>query len=327
MDGVILQQGRFTSTGVAVTLNIRSDVDWMWVYNYTVINAGTADNGAKYYWQRGLNDNDGIITAYNAAGTAVTMATSASVPVNGFTLADTSGNPMGGSVALTGITNGNPPQVNTASTAGLIAGDVVRIFNTVGAQQLGGMDFTINTVVANTSFLLRWMAQIANANPGAGTYRKVNWQSIFYPRNRYISAITQAASAVVTMTVTHGFTVGQEVRFKVPSEYGMTQIDGLTGTITAISAANNTITVDINSTAFTAFAFPLSAVGAAGFTQAQVVPVGEAADGAYANLLDDATENVSLIGMTLAAGTRSPAGSNGNVIYWVAGKSFSVDNQ
>ena len=44
----------------------------------------------------------------------------------------------------------------------------------------------------------------------------------------------------------------------------MSEMDELIGNITAISTANNTITVDIVSTGFTAFAFPTSAVAGAG---------------------------------------------------------------
>ena len=35
MDNTIIQQGMFTSTGSSVTVNLRSDVDWMMVYNTT----------------------------------------------------------------------------------------------------------------------------------------------------------------------------------------------------------------------------------------------------------------------------------------------------
>jgi hypothetical protein len=103
----------------------------------------------------------------------------------------------------------------------------------------------------------------------------------------------------------------------------MTEMNKLTGTITAV--ATNTVTVDIESSAFTAFAFPATA--AVPFTPAVMVPVGEAAEESYVNLLDDATTNTGYIGIQLAAGTTSPAGALNDVIYWVAGKSFSVTNE
>jgi len=63
-----------------------------------------------------------------------------------------------------------------------------------------------------------------------------------------VTAITQAASAVVTVGA-HTFAVGESVHFV--SVVGMTQINGLRGTITAFDAT--TITVAINSSAFSAY--------------------------------------------------------------------------
>jgi hypothetical protein len=119
------------------------------------------------------------------------------------------------------------------------------------------------------------------------------------------------------MSVTHGFSVDEVVRFIVPSDFGMTQLDNLTGKITAVNTTTNTITVDIDSSAFTAFAWP--AASSAPLNFAQVVPVG--IDGS--NSVSDATDNVSFIGMELGAGADGPAGSSSDVIYWRAGKAFS----
>ena len=60
-----------------------------------------------------------------------------------------------------------------------------------------------------------------------------------------ITAITKATQAVVTIG-THSFTTTEQVYFS--DIVGMTQMNGLTGTITAVAAT--TITVNINSTAF-----------------------------------------------------------------------------
>jgi len=63
-----------------------------------------------------------------------------------------------------------------------------------------------------------------------------------------ITAITNAASAVVTVG-TQTFVLGDVIAFSGVS--GMTQINGLTGTVTAIGAT--TITVNINSTSFSTY--------------------------------------------------------------------------
>jgi hypothetical protein len=141
---------------------------------------------------------------------------------------------------------------------------------------------------------------------------------MYYPRRRYISSITQAAAAVIELTVLHDFEVGEVVRIQVPDAFDMTEINGLQGEITAVDNLLNTITVDIDSTAFTAFAWPLTAD--VPFTPAQVIPVG---DSEQTSLV--ATQNVSHVGIELAAGVDGPAGVLNDEIYWIAGVSFEVD--
>lgn len=332
-------QGRFTSTGANVVIQLRSDLDWMWVKNQTVSYAAGAGTGAEFYWQRGYTQGRGDIYTKTAATNALAKAQIAAN--SGFYLVDSSVNLPGPSLALTGITAGNPPVVNTANTASLSNGDIVRIFNTVGAQQLGGLDFTIGALSAGVSFTLAYMAQIASANPGAGTFRRIPYNPYFYPSSRYITKIevdpSNSAQAIVTLSVTHSYTVGQVVRLIIPTvtalAYGMTALDGVQATIVAIGAADadgvtNTITIDQDVSGFSAFAFPLTT--APGFTPAQVVPMGENTAEALllgANILGDSTVNTAYIGIQLVAGASSPAGVANDVIYWVAGKSFMVDNR
>lgn len=332
-------QGRFTSTGANVVIQLRSDLDWMWVKNQTVSYAAGAGTGAEFYWQRGMAQGRGTEYKKTAATNALQVGQIAANA--GFYLVDSSVNLPGPSLALTGITAGNPPVVNTANTASLSNGDIVRIFNTVGAKQLGGLDFTIGNISAGVSFELSYMAQIASANPGAGTFRRIPYNPYFYPSSRYITKIevdpSNSAQAIVTLSVTHSYTVGQVVRLIIPTvtalAYGMTQLNGVQATIVAIGAADadgktNTITIDQDVSGFSAFAFPLTT--APGFTPAQVVPMGENTAEALllgANILGDSTVNTAYIGIQLVAGADSPAGVASDVIYWVAGKSFSVDNQ
>lgn len=67
-------------------------------------------------------------------------------------------------------------------------------------------------------------------------------------KTRAVTGITQAASAVVTVGA-HTFAAGESVHFS--GAVGMTEINGLRGAITATGAT--TITVAINSSAFTAY--------------------------------------------------------------------------
>lgn len=325
MDGTIIQQGSFVSTGIPVTLQIRSGIDWMNIYNYTQMAAQNNATGYQFYWQRGFAVNDGVVYYHPAGNHTSAITTSATGigagAVGGFTLVDSSLQSPGPAVALTAITAANPPVVTTASTALLSTGNVVRIINTTNMAQIGGMDFSINVINGTTFGLTNMFLNGVTAGTN-GFYRVIKFDPIFYPRRRSITRITQAASAVITTSVDHGYTVGQDIRFSVPAAFGMTQMDGLTGSITAVT--NATFTVNIDSTGFTAFVFPLNA--AVPFTPAQAVPFGEAADTSIVdpNLLGDATLNTGYLGMLLAAGATSPAGQNADVIYWTAGKSFNT---
>ena len=329
MDNTIIQQGKFTSDGANKTIQLRSDVDWMAVYNYTQSVNGTGSGQVvAAYWQRGLASG----YAFAQTKTATTLATINTVLTSGgFTLVDSSLQTPGTlNATITAVSNAAIPVVSNSGTNGLVAGDVVRIINVAGAQQLGGIDFTVgyNTLTSGT-FSLDYMAQIVAGT--TGSWRKISFNPIFYPRRRVITKITKASSAVVTLSVTHGYKVGQAVRFQVPADFGMVEMNGLLGTITAIdttTTSGNSITVDIDSSAFTTFAWPTTSSVA--FTPAEVIPVGEDTAEALADAVDilsDATNNESYIGMVLGGGASGPAGAASDVIYWRAGKSFSVDNQ
>lgn len=329
MDNTIIQQGKFTSTGAAVTLQLRSDVDWLKVYNYTQFASGTGNSQVvAAIWQRGMAADTGLV--YTKTVTTL-AAVPAALSSGGFTLIDSSVQTPGTlNATITAISSASIPVATNSGTNGLSAGDVVRIINVTSAQQLGGIDFTVGyNTLSSSTFSLDYMAQIVAGT--TGSWRKINFNPIFYPRRRVITKITKAASAVVTLSVTHGYTVGQEVRFQVPADFGMVEMNGLLGTITAINTtttSGNTITVNIDSSAFTTFAWPTTSSTA--FTPAEVIPVGEDSAQAISSAVDtlgDATINTGYIGIKMAGGAAAPAGAASDVIYWQAGKSFSVDNQ
>jgi hypothetical protein len=316
--------GTFTSDGTAVNLSLPSGYTEIELTNLTDIGSTAAATPVMKAWGTSSMTAGQGIYATKTNG-AATIAISTTTATNGFTfLTDSGDQTPGAATAITGITNAAPPVASTASTAGLANGDIVRVYGTTGQLNIAGLDFTIGSVVANTSFALANMAA-PGAAATAGFWRRIPFDSRFYPRNRVITKITQAASALVTMSVTHGFTVGQRVRLIVPSDYGMTQMDDQLATITAIGTADgdgatNTITLDVDSSAFTAFAFPSSATAAAGVSFAQVVPVGEAATAPYENLLDDATENQSITGVTIGTAVQTTA----KVYQWVARKGQAI---
>ena len=321
MDNTIIQQGVFVATAAAEIIQLRSDVDWMEVINFTTTTAAGADTGVKYYWQRGLADDAAFEYIKDAGTQALEFDT---IVVDGFTRIDSSGNPdFPINANLTQINAAAPPQVLSGVTAPLVAGDAVRFVNVPGAQQFGGVDFTIDNINPNVSFDLPYGPTIVTTGAVVGSYYPIRYQPIYYPRRRFITSITQTSPAVVLLTVTHGYTVGQVIRFKVPAAYGMVEMNNLTGTILELEpgAVPNAVSVEIDATGFNAFAWPVTAD--VPFTPAQVVPLGE--DSTLGITLNDATENEAFIAMRLGTGTHGPSGVATDVIFWRAGKSFSTE--
>jgi hypothetical protein len=261
------------------------------------------------------------LVRYKTNGAATLGGTTADtmLTTGGFTFfSDSANQNLGAAVAITGINQINHPLALSATTGAI--GDVVRVYGTTGMLQVAGMDFTVTAVNAGVSQTLGFLDASGFAAPAtAGFYRRIPFAESdvlgvtiapnprYYPRARYITSITQAASAVITMSVTHHFQVGEKVRIVVPASFGMPEINNYLATVTAIahSATVNSITVDFNSVGATAFAFPTSAIAALGTSFAMVIPVGEAAVNTIAlpvgNLLDDRTRNVSMNGVIIGA--------------------------
>lgn len=343
-------QGRFTSTGANVDLNLRSGWDWIKVFNQTVLFAAGGGNGAEFYFQNGMTNGRGIV--YTKEATVGALVPSQIAANSGFFYLDTSLNPIGASAALTAITAANPPVI-TSNGHGLAVGNIVR-FNTLNNQsQIGGIDFTITAANTNT-FTIGNINLLNSTATTTGFWTLIAHDEVWYPSNRTITYVRSAAQAVIYLSVTHGYQVGQSVRLSFPSNVGgrsvwgpYAALDGVQVTITAVNVARagseptnggvaNNIVVDYDTSAFPAWntifgpssnqAFPAS--GNVPFTPAQIVPIGE--DTAYAlqqnvNILSDATVNTAIIGVTLQAGAGSPAGQAGDEIYWIAGTSFSND--
>lgn len=316
--------GSFVSDGTAKQISLPSGYDEIDLLNITDI--GSTASATPVMKARGTStmpSGYGYVSLKTNA--AATIALESGITANGFTFVSDSGSQTPeGALAVTSATNAAPPVLSMAATTNISQGDIVRYYGASGQYNISGMDFTVGTVVANTSIELAYMGAPGAAGTG-GSVRRLPFNPRFYPRNRYITAITKASSAVITLSVTHGFTVGQAVRIIVPQEFGMTQLNGQLATITAINTSTNTITINVDSSGFTTFAFPTSAQAAAGINFAQVVPVGEAATTSAgvvnpANLLDDATRNDSFRGVIVGTSVQT----SGKTYQWFARKGVTL---
>jgi hypothetical protein len=94
----------------------------------------------------------------------------------------------------------------------------------------------------------------------------------FIPFVCNITAVTRGLPTFVTTDVTHGFVVGNTVYFSIPPQWGIPQLNGLTGLILAVTS--NTISVNIDSRNFDAFVTPIVTPPQV-INAAQVLPVGD----------------------------------------------------
>lgn len=366
MDGTILSQGTFVvpATVVNQIVQIPSNVDWMKVYNYTQYgNIGTpaGNSGLEFYWQRGMAPGTGIVQ-YGA--NAVRTLSADTLVSGGFTLYDPSGNSgsnayplLGAAVATTASTNATRPVVSTASTSGIAVGTVVRMSNTAQTD-VNGVDMVVGAVTANTNFTLLTATNALATAPGviggAGFYRIVNVDKVFYPRARFVTNITRAVNAQVSTSVAHGLTPGQAVRFNIPAVSGMIQLNASASNNNQFSIIQTVVddynfTINTNTTAYTAFTWPTSVPNQLPTSFPEVTPFGEDTATALSSntaqvpsvggiqipntntgILADSTVNTLFIGMILGTGgnglsvgaaVTGPAGTAAaDVMYWVAGK-------
>lgn len=374
MDGTILGQGTFTvpATITNRVIAIPSGADWVKVVNYTRSGTvgGASAFGMEYYWQRGMAAGTGQVKYYSNGSAIINGDNLLS---GGFTLYDPSGQTQGAlpllsaSVVTTAITNVTRPVVSTGSTAGISVGTIVRLSTQSGDTQLAagilGVDFVVGAVTLDTNFTLltasNALANTIGLTTGTGHYRIVNYDPLYYPRNRTIVNITQAVNANVGVSIPHGLTPGQEIRFNIPAVSGMIELNpnplnnyypsNASQNAYVVSVVDDyNFTINIDTTAYTAFSFPTVAQQPSSLPQ--VIPFGEDTAFALVNtasqtptiggaqinntntgILADSTVNTGIIGMILGTGglgdisgaaITGPAGSvSGDVVYWVAGKS------
>ena len=309
-------QGHFKSNGKAKMLKIPSGATHLEVINQTqMATTQTSGRGVRFEWYKGLGDGQGFITKKTNSSNALnaTFLTS-----GGFTVVDTSKPDVGMlNSTITALSTALIPIATNSGTNGLSAGDIVRIIDVASAKQFGGLDFTVGTnTLSGTTFSLDFAPQIATAGT-SGSWRKVKYLEGFYPSFRYITKFTKGKESVLTFSVTHNYKVGQKLRIIIPAKYKMVEADKLMGTVTAVDSSKNSVTLgDVDSTSFTAFAFP--ATGDFPFVKAQVVPIGKGVGIDYNNLWGSTIENQGFLAIELSSGTDSPAGSNNDIIYWKA---------
>ena len=347
MAFTIITGGSFTSTGAGVIIPVPSSADYFTTTNITQLPLAPATpvviRGEWYGSKFGLGAtgaNDGVRWKKSANTSVLNVDTFAtSTASNGFTYVTKVPvvEPQAAN-AITSITAANPAVVTQTNTYS--NGDVIRIYNTTGMLQIGGMDFQISSVSGSGYTLLGLPATASNgfaAAATAGNTRRISTYGAVEPESIFITNISQATSAVVSTSVDPSlhYVVGMKIYFSVPGSFGMKEINGLTGTITAVNAVSATsnigaynVTVNIDSSAFTAFAFPASTASPTAQLFATFAPAGASTQFDPVSLVQTGynfqiqpfrTGQFTPY-MFLAGGAQSPAGAAADVINWMAYK-------
>ena len=231
-------------------------------------------------------------TAYIESNSAGGVATPTVLSANGLSFI-TAGSPTFGPVialASTFVTQAGSALVTTATNHGYAVGDVVWIYGTTSMLQISGVPYTVQTVGSATTFTINVNSSGFASAATAGFVKKVLYPDLYLPGNRVITAITSSGvNTVITTSVNHNMVIGQEVAFTIPPQWGMTQLDQASMQAAnpqqkayVVSVTPTTLTVNVNSSAFTPFAYPTSAVAALGMTYPQVTPIGDQNSGGLA---------------------------------------------
>ena len=88
-------------------------------------------------------------------------------------------------------------------------------------------------------------------------------------RVQTILSITNAFPMVVTTDGNHNYVVGMVVNFSIPTMFGMTQLNSLSGQV--IDLTDNTLNISIDSTNFGVFSYPISLPSA--YTPPVIIPL------------------------------------------------------
>jgi hypothetical protein len=284
------------ATVVAQNIPMTAKPDWVFVKDTTNWGAqSTAANPIYSEWFSSMPQGSYLALGQpSSTGAGVTTYASQGLS-GGFTFINQTAPPTFTKVAITAV-NGTTFVVSTGSTAGISVGDTVRLINVVGAQEISGSNlYQVTALTANTSITLGYAASAVTAglviaNGTTGFYQKV-YPGQFVPNTLPVAYITQATQAVVYFFRQNPYSPGELVDFQIPTPYGMTQLSNLTaksgsgaltgnpsGAARVLSVTNSTtvssITIDVDTTGFTAFQFPISAAFAGGASPAVCIPAG-----------------------------------------------------
>lgn len=335
MPFTIVSQGTFTQPATAVSqyIPLPSGADYFVATNLTAMGA-TASPGrcVRGEWYGGglTANNDGLRWTKTASTSAINIDKfSTSTASAGFTYVPVFPSPE---AAVTGTTITQASSAVASATNTYSEGDQVIIYNAVGMEQISSMTFTISSVSGSAFTLTGLDSSAFAAAATAFTVRRVAQAMPVQPQYYYVTKISQATQGVVTVSQKHNYVVGQAVEFSIPASFGMVQLNNFyqpqnkPPVITAVT--DYTFTLNVNTTTYTAFAFPASSASP---TAQLFATVSSAGQQATFNPITNVTTGYNFTAvpfhsslfipyMYLPSGLLSPAGIANEIIVWDAYK-------
>ncbi len=285
-----IAKGSFTSTGAAKFIPLPFIPDRIEMTNYTASAAFTQHLIPSAVWDVNMGQGYGVCTYCNGATPVLTTAV---ITSGGFTTFTASTIQLGTSKQIIGITKANPAVVNVTAH-GYKVGDTVVMTGlyqsaTTGMPQISGIFFTITAVGDADHFTINWNTNQSNytalsGSPSGSTVAQVLFPFVYAPQINTPYAITTGTTTTVTCTTYHNFVVGQEIAFRVGSQFGITQLNSLPNSITPGSPIygyvtsitdNWTFVCNINSTGYTAYNTNQTVASVPGLTLPIVLAVGD----------------------------------------------------
>lgn len=293
-----IARGTFVSTGADKAIYLPFQPNIIRMTNYTAA-ATPAQNGVPFAsWDSSMGQGGGVMQIFNATP----VLTTDNITTNGFsTFSAGLDFQFGSQIQISGITKASPAVVTTASNHGYVTGDIV-IFQglyqtqyTAGMPQICNIPFVV-TVTGATTFTIAWNTNQSNytalsASPSGAFVKKVLNPFLYAPGYGVITAVTTGSTTAITTTAPHNLVVGQEVALRIPSQWGITQLNSLPNTtipgspiygyVTIVNSSTQ-VTVNINSSSYTAYTSNQTVASVPGLSFPMIVPVGDVNTGGVA---------------------------------------------
>lgn len=354
-----IAKGSFTSTGAAKAIYLPFVPDVVELINVSVMATPANNRMVNAFWDGALSSTS-YLSIFNNTG----VYTTDSVVTNGIsTFSAGLSFQFGAQQQIIGATAANPIVFNVTAH-GYQVGDIVMFEGlyqsaTTGMPQIAGMMFVISAVGDADHFSIVWPGNGSNytalsGSPSGAFVKKVLFPFLYAPGVSFIEAITTGTTTTVVTTTPHNLLVGSEVAFRIPRQWGTTELNSLPNNVIpgspiygyVVSVTNSTtVVVNINSTGFTAFNTNQTVASVPGLSFPQILAVGDVNTGGAAissgsQLYPSPTINGALtingpaingasinntrqgfiIGAGIAATDTSVVmvGANGNIISWRA---------